>query len=123
MLGQSRVCGVIAVANMDSGKAFYGGTLGMHPVEEKGGGVLYESGGGNIFVYESPTAGSGQATCASWQVDDVAGVVSALKAQGVLFETYDMPGVDWQGEVAVMGDMQSAWFKDPDGNILNVVKM
>ena len=87
------------------------------------GGVLFESGGGRIFVYESGTAGTGQATCASWSVPDVDSVVTSLKALGVVFEKYDMPGVTWEGDVAIMGDMKSAWFKDPDGNILNVTNM
>ena len=36
------------------------------------------------------------------------------------FEHYDMPGVEHQGDVHVMGEMQAAWFKDPDGNTLCV---
>lgn len=123
MLGQSKVCGTIAVSNLGIGKAFYGDKLGMHAEQEFGGGVLFESGGGRIFVYESGTAGTGQATCASWSVPDVDSVVTSLKALGVVFEKYDMPGVTWEGDVAIMGDMKSAWFKDPDGNILNVTNM
>jgi predicted lactoylglutathione lyase len=48
-------------------------------------------------------------------------MVEQLKAKGVTFEHYDMPGVELQGDVHVMGDMHAAWFKDPDGNILNIV--
>jgi hypothetical protein len=51
----------------------------------------------------------------------VEGVVSALKAKGVRFEHYDMPNVVLTGDVHVFGDMKVAWFKDPDGNILNVI--
>lgn len=123
MLGEATVCGTIAVTNLGQGRAFYGDKLGLHAEHEYGGGVLFESGGGRIFVYESQTAGTGQATCASWQVPDIHGVVDGLKAQGVVFEKYDMPGVIWEGDIAVMGDMKSAWFKDPDGNILNVNNM
>ena len=47
--------------------------------------------------------------------------VAELKAKGVPFETYpDMPGVVWEDQVAVMGSMKAAWFRDPDGNILAV---
>jgi hypothetical protein len=28
--------------------------------------------------------------------------------------------VTWQDGVAEMGDMRSVWFRDPDGNVLNV---
>jgi hypothetical protein len=43
-----------------------------------------------------------------------------LKAQGVSFEHYEMPGTTLQGDIHVSGDMKAAWFKDPDGNILCV---
>ena len=44
-----------------------------------------------------------------------------LKAKGVRFEHYDLPGTKREGDVHVTGDMKVAWFKDPDGNILSVV--
>jgi hypothetical protein len=31
-----------------------------------------------------------------------------------------MPGVTREGDIHVAGDMKVAWFKDPDGNILNI---
>ena len=37
------------------------------------------------------------------------------------FEHYDMPGLKLDGDVHLAGKMKIAWFKDPDGNILNVV--
>jgi hypothetical protein len=36
------------------------------------------------------------------------------------FEHYDTPGVTRDGDIHVAGDMKVAWFKDPDGNILNI---
>ena len=57
----------------------------------------------------------------TWAVDDVESEVNALKAKGVKFEHYDMPGLKRQGDVHIGGDMKVAWFKDPDGNILNIV--
>jgi len=73
-------------------------------------------------VYESRFAGTNQATSATWIVrDDLAGVVKDLAAKGVKFEHYDMPGMQLEGDVHVMGDGKAAWFKDPDGNILAIV--
>lgn len=120
MLSEGKVFATIAVSDIEKGKAFYGGTLGLSQVDENPGGVTYESGGSRLFVYAAPTAGTNQATCASWEVADVKAVVDDLKSKGVTFETYDMPGVTWEEEIAVMGAMKSAWFKDPDGNILAV---
>jgi hypothetical protein len=47
--------------------------------------------------------------------------VRMLKAKGVNFEHYDLFGMSRQGDVHVCEDMKVAWFKDPDGNILNIV--
>jgi hypothetical protein len=58
----------------------------------------------------------------TWAVgDEVESLVRALKSKGVKFEHYDMPGMTRQGDVHIGGDMKVAWFKDPDGNILNLV--
>jgi catechol 2,3-dioxygenase-like lactoylglutathione lyase family enzyme len=120
MLSEGKVFATIAVNDIDQGKAFYGGTLGLKQVNEDLAGVTYESGGGQLLVYVSSTAGSGQATCASWEVADIEAVVDDLKSKGITFEQYDMPGVTWENEIATAGPTKAAWFKDPDGNILAV---
>jgi streptogramin lyase len=51
---------------------------------------------------------------------DVEGAVQALKAKGVKFEHYDLPGMTRRGDVHIGDEMKVAWFKDPDGNILNI---
>ena len=56
----------------------------------------------------------------SWTVDNVKEEVANLRSKGVVFEHYDMLGMTRDGDVYVAGDMKVAWFKDPDGNILNV---
>jgi hypothetical protein len=48
-------------------------------------------------------------------------IVQQLKVKGITFERYDMPGVTRQGDIHVADNMKVAWFKDPDGNILNIV--
>ena len=46
-----------------------------------------------MFVYESRYAGTNQATSATWVVPDAEAVVRDLKAKGVAFEHYDLPGL------------------------------
>jgi catechol 2,3-dioxygenase-like lactoylglutathione lyase family enzyme len=120
MLGQGTVFATIAVKDINSAKEFYGKTLGLTQSDENPGGVTYQSGAGRLFVYQAPTAGTNQATCASWEVDDIEGAVTGLKSKGITFEHYDFPGGTLEGDIHVMGGMKAAWFKDPDGNILNV---
>ncbi len=50
------------------------------------------AGGTACFLYPTPNAGSSQASQAFWSVDDVEREVADLKARGVVFEDYDMPG-------------------------------
>jgi catechol 2,3-dioxygenase-like lactoylglutathione lyase family enzyme len=120
MLTDSTVVANVAVKDMDEAKQFYGALLGLNQVNESPGGITYESGMGKLFVYQAPTAGTNQATSASWEVIDVEGVVAALKSKGVTFEDYDIPGAEKQGDILVMGGTKAAWFKDPSGNILMV---
>ena len=107
---------------MERAKGFYEGTLGLRKGEmDDPAGVLYVCGGGSqVLVYQSQYAGTNEATAASWQVEDLDGEIDALKTKGVTFEEYDMPGITREGAVHSMGELRAAWFKDPDGNILNL---
>lgn len=125
MLGSGTVIAMVAVKDIEEGKRFYGETLGLTQTEENPGGVGYTVGGGQLFVYTSDTAGSGAATAAAFNVEDVEGTVEALKSKGIQFERYEMPGVDSSSDVHSidMGEgavFKAAWFKDPDGNILGI---
>lgn len=74
-------------------------------------------------IYPSEYAGTNQATAASWGVgDDLDAIVQDLTSKGVAFEHYDdLPGTTREGDVHVMGELKAVWFKDPDGNILNLI--
>jgi catechol 2,3-dioxygenase-like lactoylglutathione lyase family enzyme len=122
MLSDRNAAATIAVKDTKSARRFYEGALGLKPDPSEEDSVLtYRSGSSTVFVYESEFAGTNKATSATWVVDDVDKIVRDLKAKGVSFEHYDMPGMVLEGDVHVMGDHRAAWFKDPDGNILSVV--
>jgi hypothetical protein len=44
--------------------------------------------------------------------------VRELKERGVAFEDYDLPGLKTEDGVATLGELQSAWFKDSEGNTI-----
>jgi catechol 2,3-dioxygenase-like lactoylglutathione lyase family enzyme len=113
----------LAVKDLKAARKFYEGTLELEPVGSEGDElVVYRSGKSTLNVYRSKEAGTNKATAVTWTVgDDVNAVVQALKAKGVTFEHYDMPGLTLEGDVHVGYGMRVAWFKDPDGNILNIV--
>ena len=123
MLQNSNATANLAVKDLAKAKAFYEGTLGLKQVDDMGDElVVYKSGDTLINVYQSQFAGTNKATALTWTVGDQIGdVVKSLKSKGVAFEHYEMPGLTLEGDVHVGDGMKVAWFKDPDGNILNLV--
>jgi hypothetical protein len=72
---------------------------------------------------------SGTHTQMAWQVADIDATVAQLRARGVVFEEYDLPGLTTAGGIAhVAGNYPSkggageraAWFKDSEGNLLAI---
>jgi effector-binding domain-containing protein/catechol 2,3-dioxygenase-like lactoylglutathione lyase family enzyme len=112
----------IAVKDLTIARAFYEGRLGFKRVgPESTEAVTYKSGNALIVVYRSQYAGTNQATTATWGVgNELEAVVRALKAAGIAFEHYDLPGAAREGDIHAFGDFRAAWFKDPDGNILHI---
>ncbi len=123
MLQKSPMYAYIPVKDLKRARQFYEQKLGFKPQQEIGGGVVYECGGGTAcFMYPTPNAGTSKASQAFWQVDDVEREVAELKAKGVKFEEYDMPGLKTINGIATAGGAKTAWFKDVDGNILALVQ-
>jgi predicted enzyme related to lactoylglutathione lyase len=123
MLTHSRVEANIPAADLGRARAFYADKLGLTPTREMAGvNLVYRTEGGSTFnIYETAFAGQAGHTIAQWHVDDIEAEVAELKAKGVMFEVYDMPGVRWQGEIAELEGLgRAAWFKDSEGNILCV---
>jgi catechol-2,3-dioxygenase len=122
VLGNTDAIATIAVKKIAPARKFYEGTLGLKPMPTEETGVqTYKTGNSNILVYESQYAGTNKATAATWAVQDLEGVVRDLKAKGIRFEHYDMPGTTRKGDIHGAGKTKAAWFKDPDGNILALV--
>lgn len=123
MLSDKDAAANIAVKDLRVAKKFYEDTLGLKQAGAEGDElVVYKSGNTMLNVYRSQYAGTNKATAVTWTVgDDVEGIVRALRAKGVVFEHYDMPDMKREGDLHVAGDMKIAWFKDPDGNILNII--
>jgi effector-binding domain-containing protein/catechol 2,3-dioxygenase-like lactoylglutathione lyase family enzyme len=121
-LAASDAMATIAVRDLATAHAFYHGRLGLPRLEPASeAAATYASGSTRIVVYPSRLAGSNQATAATWALGarfDV--VLAALRAAGIAFEHYDLPGVRHDGDVHVFGAFKAAWFKDPDGNILHI---
>lgn len=116
---------MLPVSDMTAAKKFYGETLGLKEGDSdpSGMGKFYHSGSTRVMVYQSKFAGTNKGTAANWDVDDIQAVTKELAGKGVKFEHYDFPGTTKEGDVHVWGDIRSAWFKDPSGNILGITQI
>ena len=123
MLKDSPMYAYIPAKDIARARRFYEGKLGFAPKEEIAGGVVYEFGQGtSCFMYPTPNAGTSHASQAFWKVSDVAKEVAELRAKGVTFEEYDMPGMKTKDGIFTGGGSIAAWFKDSEGNIMAIIQ-
>lgn len=123
MLSDKKTYTTIPVSDLERAKHFYSATLGLKPDMVTEGGVMYGSGGTQFFVYPSGYKASGH-TQMSWLVGDIKAEVAALKAMGIEFVDFDLPGIKTVDSIAQSGpNVWTAWFRDPDGNLLGLTQI
>jgi catechol 2,3-dioxygenase-like lactoylglutathione lyase family enzyme len=128
LLEHSDVATRLPVQDLERARSFYAEKLGLEPVEERLGGLLYRCGGGSFALFQSAGAAAGTHTQMAWQVADIEATVAALRSRGVVFEEYDLPGLKTiDGIAQIAGNYPSkgtgekgAWFKDSEGNLLGI---
>jgi catechol 2,3-dioxygenase-like lactoylglutathione lyase family enzyme len=124
MLENSEAFSGFAAPDLDQAKQFYGDTLGLKVTEldDQNGLLQLElAGGRNVLLYVKPDHAPGNYTILNFPVDDIDAVVDGLTERGVQFERYDDFDQDDKGIFRGEGPL-IAWFKDPFGNILSVIK-
>ena len=122
MLGDHDSIAVLAVKDLQVARDFYEGVLGLTSPRGAPEGVLYTAGSSVFLVYPSSFAGTNRATAMSFQIpaDQFDAEVQTLRERGVTFSTFEAEGLTWVDGVASYDDFKSAWFEDPDGNVLNL---
>lgn len=119
-LSTSPLTTIIPVTDGERSRHFYEETLGL-PFQGQatdGNLVFTLAGSGALALLSDPEAKPSPHTTASFEVRDIAAVISELDTKGVVFEDYDLPSLKTVDHVCVLGSEKAAWFKDPDGNIL-----
>jgi catechol 2,3-dioxygenase-like lactoylglutathione lyase family enzyme len=115
--------------DLNRARSFYAEKLGLEPIEERPGGLLYRCGTGLFALFASNGSASGSHTQIGFEVTDVKAAVRILRARGIVFEEYDLPGLKTVDGVAeIIGNYPSkggkgelaAWFKDSEGNMLGI---
>ena len=121
MLRESPAFSGFSANDIEAERRFYADTLGLDIEEQMGGLNLHLGGGHDVFIYPKPDHRPATFTVLNFPVKDIDAAVDSLKAKGVTFEHYDMPGHERDGDLYRAGDYGVAWFKDPDGNIHSLI--
>jgi len=123
MLENSKAFSGFAAPDIAKVKEFYGETLGLKVTEEHGLLTLHLAGGNNVLIYPKPDHVPATFTVLNFPVDDVDLAVGELSKRGVRFEKYNGPELKTDEKGIMRGNGPTiAWFKDPAGNILSVLK-
>jgi catechol 2,3-dioxygenase-like lactoylglutathione lyase family enzyme len=124
-LGNYPVGAAIAVTDIARARTFYEDVLGLSADIDSGDHVRYRCGNGTgLMVFVSPYAGTAKSTQAGFEVPDIEQVVDELIGRGLSFEQYDEGGIktDAKGIASFDAGAKTAYFKDPDGNILSLAQ-
>ncbi len=122
MLGKADATPMLAVKDLDRARQFYEENLSLKEIDDFGEGFMLKSGDTQFSVYRSEFAGTNKATALTFDVDDIEDEVRSLKEKGISFEHYDLEGLSPNGDIYEAEGMKTAWFKDPDGNILSLIE-
>jgi catechol 2,3-dioxygenase-like lactoylglutathione lyase family enzyme len=128
-LSRGKVAARLPAQDLERARRFYAEKLGLDPIEVRPGGLRYSFANGSFALFESSGRPSGEHTQLGWEVDDLDATVADLRARGVSFEEFDVPGLRTVDGIAeVVGNYPStessgeraAWFRDSEGNLLGI---
>jgi predicted enzyme related to lactoylglutathione lyase len=118
-LAGAEVTVILPVKELERARDFYVKQLGL---DAEGlapdGKFVLRAKGTRVALMPKPGGTKAEHTAISFKVNDIAAEIQALKARGVSFHDYDLPGFKTVNHVAVLGNEKAAWFSDPEGNIL-----
>jgi predicted enzyme related to lactoylglutathione lyase len=122
MFRNSRAFSGFSVNDIDAAKAFYGGKLGLEiRAGEMGNLELHLGSGATVLIYRKKDHVPATYTILNFPVDDIDRAVDQLTKAGVAMERYPNLGQDAKG-ISRGNGPEIAWFKDPAGNIVSVLK-
>ena len=113
-----------SVTDVDAAMKFYGETLGLTVTKNRMGFLdITLPSGATILAYGKPNHEPASFTILNFPVADVEAAVDDLNARGVVTKIYTDPdyGTDAKGISRGQGP-DIAWFMDPAGNVLSVLK-
>jgi predicted enzyme related to lactoylglutathione lyase len=113
-----------SIDDIEKAKDFYGSILGVTVAETPMGLELQVKGNAPVFLYHKSDHVPATFTVLNFVVPDIEQAVDSLTAKGVAFEHYEgAMKTDEKGIMRSQGNgSEIAWFKDPAGNFLSLIK-
>jgi catechol 2,3-dioxygenase-like lactoylglutathione lyase family enzyme len=116
--------------DLERARAFYRDKLGLEPVEEREGGLRYVCGASEFHLFSSGGAPSGASTQMAFEVEDLEPTLADLRARGVTFERFEMPGFEGGGDTISAPDNYPSkgtgelgtFFYDSEGNLIGIAQ-
>jgi catechol 2,3-dioxygenase-like lactoylglutathione lyase family enzyme len=123
MFKDTKAVSSFSVDDLQKAKQFYHETLGLD-ISEGSEGVMNINlaGGGKIYVYPKPNHTPATFTVLNFPVQEVEKTVDELISRGITFEQYQGQLKTNEKGIFRGAGPEIAWFKDPAGNILSVLK-
>lgn len=117
--------------DVERARAFYSERLGLDPIDERDGALLYSCGGQEFAVFASTGSASGDHTQLGFVVPDLDSAVVELRARGLEFERFDLGEHPVTDGIVEIGDYyptkpptgeRAIWFRDSEGNLLGLAE-
>lgn len=116
--------------DLERARVFYRDKLGLEPVEERIGGLRYVCGATEFHLFSSAGAPSGASTQMAFEVEDLEATLAELRARGVSFERFEMPGFDVRDDTIAAPDNYPSkgtgelgtFFYDSEGNLIGIAQ-
>jgi catechol 2,3-dioxygenase-like lactoylglutathione lyase family enzyme len=113
---------------LERARRWYAEKLGLHPTEERPGALRYEVASGVFCLFQSAGRSDGSYTQCALYATDLRAEVADLRARGVVFHEYALPGLTTvDGIATIEGNYPSkgtaelgAWFTDSEGNLIGI---
>ena len=129
-LGDFPAAAVLRAEDISRAKKYYADVVGLKPMDipTSGSEGMFAAGDGTmVLIYERPGMPAPQNTTLGFNLpaDQFDAVAADLRARGVTFEDYDVPeiGLKTVNGIAEFEGTKAGWFKDSEGNIVNIVSM
>jgi catechol 2,3-dioxygenase-like lactoylglutathione lyase family enzyme len=124
MLGSADLIAFVPTRDPAKAREFYERTLGLEFISGDAFALVFNAHGTSLRVADVSNVKDFQPapfTIVGWQVRNVGDTAGDLVKKGIRFERFPGMEQDAQGIWQSPNGAKVAWFKDPDGNLLNLV--